>query len=406
MLGMENSTDLEGIVVATISRTHEEFSQMVSEHVGQHEDIGTVMDPRIFSGGEYSPKFRFEDKGQRNLNNKSVYIISTQGPFQNPQDIGMRICLAAGTAKENGAKGVYLVATDLSYSRQDRGPAEDKKMVGEGNTAKMYAGLLAKSGVDGVITLHSHNKKIKQYYEKAMGNSGGKAFFDVWPYSLLAHYLLTKSSLEIENNGENIVVVSPDKGSRRFSEKLRDALYLDNAGMLYLSKARKVPNKPDEVTIDNPRLENADSLDGKTIIFPDDIIDTGGTIIRTVDWLNNAHRDHGLGNPKDYFFYFTHSVMSGRGYESIQNRLAKLNAKEFIVTNTRPFISDNRSFRFKRNSTVLRTARLFGDMILRHYHGEDLEGAYDFKSKTQLIKTMRRLYVIKRSSHHFMDKRR
>ena len=71
---MENSTNLEGIVVTTISRTHEEFSQMVSEHVGQYADIGAVMDPRIFSGGEYSPKFRFEDKNNKTLKNKSVYI--------------------------------------------------------------------------------------------------------------------------------------------------------------------------------------------------------------------------------------------------------------------------------------------------------------------------------------------
>ena len=403
---MENSTNLEGIVVTTISRTHEEFSQMVSEHVGQYADIGAVMDPRIFSGGEYSPKFRFENKKNKNLKNKSVYIISTQGPFQNPQEMAMRTYMVAGTAKENGAKGVYLVATDLSYSRQDRGLDEDKKMMGEGNTAKLYADLLAKSGVDGVITLHSHNKKIKKYYEDNFKDNDGKVFFDVWPYSLLAHYLLTKSSLHIENNGENIVVVSPDKGARKFSEKLRDSLYLNNIGMLYLNKARKVPNKPEEITIDNPILENTDTLDGKTMIFPDDIIDTGGTMIKTVDWLNNNQGSNELGTPKDYFFYFTHSVMSGRAYAGIQNRLSKLNAKEFILTNTRPFISDNRSFRFKRNSTVLRTARFFGDMILRHYRGENLEGAYDFKSKTQLIKTMKKLYVIKRSSHHFMDKRR
>ena len=49
----------------------------------------------------------------------------------------MRTYMVAGTAKENGAKGVYLVATDLSYSRQDRGLDEDKKMMGEGNTAKL-----------------------------------------------------------------------------------------------------------------------------------------------------------------------------------------------------------------------------------------------------------------------------
>ena len=40
-----------------------------------------------------------------------------------------------------------------------------------------------------------------------------------------------RRELNIENNGENIVVVSPDKGARKFSEKLRDSLYLDNIGM-------------------------------------------------------------------------------------------------------------------------------------------------------------------------------
>jgi len=213
--------------------------------------------------------------------------------------------------------------------------------------------LLAHSGVDGVITMHGHNKKIRGFYKKEIGKNGDKIFFDVWPYSLLAHYLVTKSSLKIKNRGENIVVVSPDKGARKFSEKLRDALYLKNVGMLYLNKARRMVNKPDAVTIDNPQLVGADSLEGKTIIFPDDIIDTGGTLMKTVDWLNNTHWDHGLGIPSKYFFYFTHAVMSGKAHNEIQNKLSKLNAQEFITTNTRPYITDQRTFRFKKNSTIL-----------------------------------------------------
>ena len=402
---MANIKNLEELVVATISKTHEEFSQSVAEYVGQHEDIENVMDPRVFSGGEYNSKFRYEYRKKTDLKGKAVYLISTQGPFQNPQDMAMRAFIAARTAKENGAGGVYLVATDLSYSRQDRGPKEDEKMIGECNAAKLYAELLAHSGVDGLITMHCHNKKIRKFYEKEMGVDGEKIFFDVWPYSLLAHYLVTKSSLKIDNRGENIVVVSPDKGARKFSEKLRDALYLKNAGMLYLNKARWMANKPNAVTIDNPKLIGADSLEGKTIIFPDDIIDTGGTLMKTVDWLNNTHGNHGLGVPSKYFFYFTHAVMSNKAHNEIQNKLSKLNAQEFITTNTRPYITDQRTFRFKKNSTILRVPNLFGDIILKHFKGEDLEGIYDFKTKGEMMKTIKPLYETKRSSRHFMEKK-
>jgi phosphoribosylpyrophosphate synthetase len=175
--------------------------------------------------------------------------------------------------------------------------------------------------------------------------------------------------------------------------------------MLYLNKARKMANKPDAVTIDNPTLIGADSLEGKTIIFPDDIIDTGGTLMKTVDWLNNTHWDHGFGVPSNYFFYFTHAVMSGRAHNEIQDRLSKLNAQEFITTNTRPYITDQRTFRFKKNSTILRVPSLFGDIILKHFKGEDLENIYDFKTKREVMKTMKPLYEIRRSSRHFMEKK-
>ena len=394
--------DMKNIVIGTVSRTHEEFSQSVAERVGQHTDICTVMNPKVFSGGEFNPKFIFEND-QKNLNGKTVYLISTQGPFQNPQDMAMRIFISARAAKENGAEKVVLVATDLSYSRQDRGVDEDpKKMLGEANTAKLYAELLNVSGVDETITIHVHNIRVKQYHNQ-IGGGDKKRIFDIWPASIVAHYLLTKSSLEIKNQGENIVIISPDSGAQPFVKKVKEHMFLKNASMLYLNKARKSPNNPKAVVIDNPKLAGADTLNGKTGILFDDIIDTGGTFLKIIDWLLNTSSDHSLGMLEKMIVYFTHPVMAGKSYENIQNRISKKQkVMEFIVLNTRPFIVNNRTFRFKKNSTVIRISNLFGDIIIRHSRGENLEKSYVFKNKDEMILALEPLYKIFRSSRHFM----
>jgi len=388
-------------VIVTISKTHEEFAQAIAEYAGQKEDILTLMDPRVFSGKEFNPRFIFENE-TKNLQGKTVYLISTQGPFQNPQDMAMRIFITSRAAKENGAEKVVFIATDLSFSRQDRGINQDIKMLGEANTAKLYAELLQISGVDEIITIHLHSKQVEKYHND-LSNNGKQRIFDIWPSSLIAHYLLTKSSLKIQNNGENIVFISPDTGAKTFVEKVKKQMFLPNSSMLLLNKARKIANNPKKVEIKNPKLQGTNTLNGKTGIFFDDITDTGGTFLKVIDWLFND--SHSFGVLKNMLVYFSHPVMAGQSYEGIQNRISKRpEVKEFIVLDTRPFIIHNRTFRFKKNSTVLRTNNFFGDIIIRHNNGEDLKKSYIFSNKEKMLKTMKPLYKIFRSSRHFLQK--
>jgi phosphoribosylpyrophosphate synthetase len=391
----------EDIVIVTVGQTDEEFAQSVADYVGKDQDILTTMVPRIFTGGEYNPKFIFEN-GSQGLNGKTVYLIATQGAFQNPQDMAMRVCIASRAAKENGAKNVILIATDLSYSRQDRGINEDPKMLGEANTAKLFAELLKLSGVDETITIHLHNSRVAKYHD-SLSENGEKRIFNIQPASLFSHYLLEQSSLKIENEGENLVFISPDSGAEPFVREIRRQMFLPKSSMLLLNKVRKVPNHPGKITIDNPRLENGDKLEGKIGILPDDIVDTGGTLIKVIDWLFEDFNK--FGKLKDLLLCFSHPVLGGKSYKTTQSKLAKKpQIREFIMLATRPFIVANCIFRFKGSSTILRIPNFFGDIIIRHNNGENLEESYVFNNKREMMKAIKHLYVTKRSSKHFMEK--
>lgn len=399
---------LENLVIAAPSRTHMEFPQQVADHLGKYTDLVDVMDPKLFSSGEFGPVFIFN--GQKGLEGKTVYLIVSQGPFVTAQELAARTGIAADAAKYWGAKKVVVVSPDLAYSRADRGFKEDpdKKLKGKGVTSAWQARLYQISGVDQVLTMHLHNKRLYDIYAEAFGvDNGRKVLQSICPSAVLAHYLMKRSSLSPVHEGENIVFVSCDEGCRGFVEATRKATGLVNSGILYLDKGREADNNPDAIIIDNPRLEGTDTLEGKTLIVPDDILDTGGTIINVMKWLwvTNPELSHNLGIPKDAFLYATHAVMAGKAYADIQERIAKQlpMVKEFIVTDTRPYIADLRDHRFKEKSTVLRMARLFGDAILKIHNAESPEEAYKFDSFDELDRVMSPLYDIKRSSRHFLN---
>ncbi len=385
------------IVIATVSQTDEEFTQAVANYVGENKDILATMIPRIFTGGEYNPKFMFKD--DKNLHGKTVYLIATQGAFQDPQDIAMRIFIASRAAKENGAQKVILVATDLSYSRQDRGIDTDPKMRGEANTAKLFAELLKTAGVDETITIHLHNKRIIKYHHQ-----GKQRIFNIEPASLFSHYLLKHSSLKISNHGENLIFISPDAGAESFVREIRRQMFLNNSGLLLLNKIRKVPNHPGKVTINNPYLENTNSLEGKIGILSDDILDTGGTLMKVIDWLFEDFTNQ-FGKLDKILLCFSHPVLGGRAYKNTQNQLSKRKQiAEFIMLSTRPFIIHNRIFKFKRNSTVLNIANFLGDIIIRHHQSKNPEESYIFDKKEKMLETLNNLYSLVRSSEHFLNK--
>ena len=392
---------LDDIVIATVSRTHRKFPQTIAETAGQREDVLSIMMPQKFSSNEFCPKYNVDVKGKR------VYLIATQGPFQNPQEMSMRIALAASAAKEHDAKHVTVIATDLPFSRQDRGNKDDPKMKGQPCSAEVQAKIFYNCGVDRVLTIHLHSKKLYDIYSKVYGKDGRDVLYGLTPDFLIAHYLKFKSGLNMDPEGKDLVFVAIDKGIEQFITKVKDMMGVPGAGLMTFEKIRKTPNKSDSVSVEGIKNYNITTLENKKILILDDIWDTCGTMESFCNWLKYIYpkQSGSLGQPKEFYMYATHPVFAGNAYMEKQRVLAEIGAKEYICTNTRPYIAYENDYLFEEKATILCIEKLLGNAIIncceKNKHPDDY---YKIKSVDELQKKGDKLYSIRRSERHPLEK--
>ena len=367
-----------------------------------------IMIPDKFRSGEFNPFFKTEE--DRNLSGKHVYLIMVQGPYNDPNSMVFRAVTAATAAKENGAERVIVVATDHPFDRAERGPIEDKKMRGKGATAKAVARTFHANSIDQILTMHMHTPVIEKIYQDAYGiNDGRKVLLNISPHFILAHYLRTRSPLtELINEmeGENLVIIAADKGSEIFVDKVYFALGFPKISRVYFDKARKIANNTDAVDIKINRVsDNFTSLQGKIVLFADDKIDSGGTYIQTTRWVTGEQKEvpHNMGTPSALIAYATHAVFGGMGFQTVAKNLANTITREFIVSNTRPYVCDRTHHKFKTKSTILRMAGIFADAILNCCEtGIHPDDHYKFASFSDMDAKIGDKYSIERSSTHFM----
>jgi ribose-phosphate pyrophosphokinase len=380
-----------------------EFAQKFIEHLGKNVNSEDYFDPQVFSGGEFCPRFKTDNKTTDGpiLKEKSVYIIAPPSTRLAPEAWAFRIMLTADAAKRAGAENVVLAAMDLPYSRQDRGPKEDPKFKGQPFSAQVLANGLKTSGIDKIITMHKHSNRIAKIYEEVYGMPYEKIFFELDAAPIIAHYLTKDSSLVIANRGENVVFVGPDKGSLEFLKRVREYMDIENSSFISCKKTRGKPNDPSAVHISvDFKSDNYAGLEGKSLILLDDLGDTCGTIVQAYyDLMNNNDQ----GKPKEMYIYFTHPVMAGNNFYQAQKRLERLKAKEIIVTNSHPFIEDRRTVAFKQNSSVLRCAAYFASAAVNCVEaGRSPEDIFSVECPSDLEK-FNSLYEIKRSTLHFLN---
>jgi phosphoribosylpyrophosphate synthetase len=422
---------VNNIVLAPVSDTHFEFWVKIAEKCFGIEkiDLKKKFEPRKFSSGEFCPKFIFSDN-EKKLDGKSVYVLMTPSPFKSPEELFQRALITSQAAKENNAGKVVLLTPEFPHARQDRGPDYDEKAIGELNTVRHHARLMRYSGIDEVITVHEHSPLIDFNFAKEYNLIGDdmifndknkskvlaeskKVFKSISPHCFLADYLLHESSLletdYLKDKGRKVVLKAVDKGNASFIDKLGSALFLDNISFVYCNKARAAKNDPNKVEIEIIKVsENFETLDGCVEIFADDMLDTGGTLIRSAKLSDEGNISGGksYGVPSERIVYFTHAVLGGKSYESIQRRLfEELRTREFITTNTRDYICDGQYHDFKVKSTVLRLAFLLGDSILSNELGQDITVKYEnFSSEDEQHEFISGLYNIKRHERHFMNR--
>jgi len=240
-----------------------------------------------FSDGEIY--FQIEE----NVRGADVFIVQ---PSCTPVDSNlMELFLMIDAFKRSSARRITAVIPYFGYARQDR---KDKPRVPI--SSKLVSDLLVASGTHRLLTMDLHAPQIQ-------------GFFSIPVDHLFAAPVMVEYFQKL--NLKNLTVVSPDAGgverARAFAKRL-------NAELAMVNKRRLEANVAQVMNV-------IGDVEGQTCLVVDDIIDTAGTLVKTVEALKDK------GAVKVYACA-THPVLSGPAVE----RIEKSQLEEVIVTNTIP----------------------------------------------------------------------
>ncbi|GGX65826.1 phosphoribosyltransferase family protein [Saccharospirillum salsuginis] len=385
-------TDQSKNVVVVSNVADNPFAIDIAYAMGQLEDIADLISMKQFMNSEFCPRFISDEHDMDNightLEGKSVVIVSTSSHLKSRQELAMANLIIARAAKENGAVKVVLVEPDLFYSAQDRGPRRDlgettferdikdiKKFDGQPFTAKLYAQMLKLSGVDSVVTVHNHSYSVQKIFSDVFDGN----FHNLIPFEIYAHYILNSDILEYGDQGEGLVLCAPDKGAREFVKAMYDELGLTKAKIIMLDKERTDERKV-EITLHKESEHTFDGLDGASVILFDDMVRTGGTVVKSCQFLRQI-------NPKRLVFGVSHFYASDEGRE----RMAHPAIDEILTLNTLPTILNrDEQGRLRKKLVVLKIEKWLAQElcnILDLPHGQERH-AYkiDMSSKNPRFK--------------------
>ena len=291
-------------------RAHPELGEAVARELGVELTPTTA---RNFANGEIFVRFEESVRGS------DAFVL--QSHPQPLNDWLMEQLLMIDALKRGSAKRITAILPFYPYARQDK-----KHRGREPISARLVADLFKAAGADRLVSVDLHTDQIQ-------------GFFDGPVDHMHALPILTKHIQE-NYNLDNIVVVSPDAGRVKESEKW--ANQLGGAPLAFIHKTR-------DIDVANKVTSNRvfGDVEGRTCVLLDDMIDTGGTIAGAVQVLKNA----GAG---DVIIATTHGVFSGPARE----RLSECGAREIITTDTLPQSTEGWD-----NLTVLSVAPLVAKTI-------------------------------------------
>lgn len=301
--------------------SHPELAEEIAAHLGL--TVGDAFVGR-FNNGEAQVMIDESVRG------KDVFIV--QPTSQPVNDNLMELLIMADAFRRASARHITAVIPYYGYARQDR-----KTRGREPISAKLVANLLTTAGVTRVVTMDLHAGQIQGFFDIPVDHLVG--------VPILADYI-TKKKLE------DIIVVSPDLGGVSRARQLADRLH---APIAIIEKRRPAPGVAEVMNL-------IGSVEGKTAVIVDDIVDTAGSLTEGAKALAKF-------GAKEVYACCTHAVLSTPAVERVENS----NIKELIVTNSIPVPLEKRTPKIK----VLSVAPLFGDAIIRIFGDLSVSKLFD-----------------------------
>ncbi|MGD9518580.1 MAG: ribose-phosphate diphosphokinase [Armatimonadota bacterium] len=287
------------------------LAQLVALEMGR--ELSSIQIGR-FNDGEVSVQIGESVRGM------DCFIIQPTCPPVNDNLVELLIIIDA--LKRGSADRITAVMPYFGYSRQDR-KAKGREPI----SAKLVANLITVAGAHRVLAIDLHTDQLQGFFDLPLDHLPARRIFaDHFRY--LGCY------------GKSTVVVAPDVGGVHQAKLLADEL---EASLGIVVKRRSEAGQSQVVEV-------IGDFAGKRVIVLDDMIDTGGSMIKAVE----AVIDHGA---VEAYCAATHAVLS----KDASQRLAEAPIASVVVTDTVP-VPPEKSF---SKLTILSVAQLLADAIGR-----------------------------------------
>jgi ribose-phosphate pyrophosphokinase len=261
-----------------------ELARKIGEHIGVK--VGDTKLQRFADGEVF---FQLLE----NVRGVDVFVVQ---PTCYPVDQHLvELLVMIDALKRASAARITVVMPYYGYARQDR---KDRPRVAI--SAKLIADLLTTAGANRALFVDLHAAQIQ-------------GFFNIPVDHLYASPVLVSYFREL--NLPNLMVISPDPGgverARFFAQKM-------GAPLAIVDKRRTDMNVAEVMNV-------VGDVEGKTCLIIDDIVDTAGTLVKTVDALLEAGATavHACAS---------HAVLSGPAID----RIASSRLEQLVVTDTIP----------------------------------------------------------------------
>ena len=223
-----------------------------------------------------------------NCSQEKEFLVIHTTDIGRQDEFVWELMLMVNAIVNSGGQKIALYIPYIPYSRQDKQFRE-----GEPVSIEVLLSNLSYQGAKALYTIDIHNPE-------------SLVFFKGYSTNILAHEIFLSHN---EFPRENVIVISPDKGALHRAKMLAEKIGTEYD---YLEKHRdritgEITMKPKQLDVKN-----------KNIVIVDDIISTGGTIVKASQMLLQQ-------GAENVYVAVSHALMAGNAVEKIsQSKIKKV----------------------------------------------------------------------------------
>lgn len=316
--------DARYVILADSESPGYDFARAIHQNLSKRSGAFELGEIKVkeFRDGERKPKIL------ANVRGRDCYLVHDSN--KNPPTWFLDLCLINEALRKSSARQIVDVLPYHRFARQDR---KDESRV------PISAKVIARAIDDyahGVLTLDVHNPAIDGFYDSR---------FDNLPSFPTA---VKHMSSFFDGGLSNLVVMSPDAGGGSRAQSFAKRLGVEQVVIGY-----KTRESHGEVS----GLHIAGDVNGRDILIVDDIVDSGGTLVKACDVARN------LGARKIYG-YAPHGLFT-KGTAEVVSHFDRF------------WVGDTLNQKSTDKLDVIPFAPLFADALYRMTNGQSLSELFD-----------------------------